>query len=284
MRHAHHPMGGLHRRAQVVKKKYENGAVCPTPSCDGIYTGKTGGGLCNRCYVRAKQGKTEGLVGNRRVALAGRGHGRWTEPLPQCIVLNCLNPRKHSSGSSPTDLCVEHWKNRKSLPMPECSFPGCTQPSRTRQKGSVLYCSGHYQQYKNKKELRPLIVKRWPVIDGMKQCSNCLQWSSLHVFGIRNSTGKHQSICPDCKPILARVSKYGGTYNQMKELVGRGRCDICDRECVVQIDHCHSTNRIRGALCTRCNLSLGQLEDSPSLLRSMLGYLLRHAVSFGGAA
>jgi len=231
-----------------VKKRYENGAACPTPLCDGIYEGKTAAGLCNKCYIRYRRGKAEGLVGNRCKAIAGQGSGRWPEYRP--------------------------W--------PECLFDGCLEASRTR--SGVPYCSGHYQQLKKGNELAPLINKRWAVVDGRKQCSNCLEWSELHDFAAVPSRDTTQAVCRPCMSIIKRMRQYGGTYDQMKELVGRGRCDICGQECVVQIDHCHSTNRIRGALCTRCNLSLGQLEDSPSLLRLMLGYLLRHAVSFGGAA
>ncbi len=52
-------------------------------------------------------------------------------------------------------------------------------------------------------------------------------------------------------------------------------CQICDVEVDynICIDHCHTTGRIRGFLCRRCNLLLGNAQDDPNLLRRMADYL-----------
>lgn len=65
-----------------------------------------------------------------------------------------------------------------------------------------------------------------------------------------------------------------------------GRCSICrqllTKQSDVQIDHCHSTGRVRGLLCAGCNTGLGMFRDNiESLLRAAV-YLspdaeLRHA-------
>ena len=39
------------------------------------------------------------------------------------------------------------------------------------------------------------------------------------------------------------------------------------------IDHCHTTGKIRGLLCKRCNSVLGEMKDSPNLLRRAANYL-----------
>lgn len=56
-----------------------------------------------------------------------------------------------------------------------------------------------------------------------------------------------------------------------------GGCAICRRpprsDISLHVDHDHSTGRIRGILCFRCNNSLGDLEDDPMLLRAALRYL-----------
>ncbi len=62
-------------------------------------------------------------------------------------------------------------------------------------------------------------------------------------------------------------------------LVDQGdACAICglvnnDRRMVV--DHCHSTGRVRGLLCSTCNLGLGHFSDEPALLFAALEYLER---------
>lgn len=52
-------------------------------------------------------------------------------------------------------------------------------------------------------------------------------------------------------------------------------CIICGETQKLQlaVDHDHKTGRVRGALCTRCNLGLGHFRDKPELLRLAALYL-----------
>ena len=45
------------------------------------------------------------------------------------------------------------------------------------------------------------------------------------------------------------------------------------------IDHCHSTGKVRGLLCMKCNVSLGNVEDNISKLIGLIFYLKK----YGGA-
>jgi Recombination endonuclease VII len=77
-------------------------------------------------------------------------------------------------------------------------------------------------------------------------------------------------------------SSYGLTVEQYQEMVRQqnGVCAICGRPPKggkktkrLSVDHCHKTGRIRGLLCTRCNIALGHVESS--LLPQMLAYLAK---------
>lgn len=57
-----------------------------------------------------------------------------------------------------------------------------------------------------------------------------------------------------------------------------GKCEICgvaqeDLNKPLNIDHCHSTNEVRGLLCTGCNFGLGFFKDNISNLRKAIVYL-----------
>jgi hypothetical protein len=52
-----------------------------------------------------------------------------------------------------------------------------------------------------------------------------------------------------------------------------GACQICTRTGPLVCDHDHCTGRIRGWLCRRCNLGLGQLGDTLDGLRRAVSYL-----------
>ena len=61
------------------------------------------------------------------------------------------------------------------------------------------------------------------------------------------------------------------------------RCLCCKtlfgilRETKPCVDHCHSTGRVRGILCGRCNLLLGHANDQPAILRACARYLKQFA-------
>jgi len=39
------------------------------------------------------------------------------------------------------------------------------------------------------------------------------------------------------------------------------------------VDHCHSTGKVRGLLCNRCNSAIGQLQDDITILMNAINYL-----------
>jgi hypothetical protein len=87
------------------------------------------------------------------------------------------------------------------------------------------------------------------------------------------------------------LSNYGITLAQYQEMLAsqEEKCAICEeRETSVDragtlkslaVDHCHNTGKVRGLLCSRCNTTIGKLEESPQLLRAMFDYLHKHAAA-----
>lgn len=59
-----------------------------------------------------------------------------------------------------------------------------------------------------------------------------------------------------------------------------GKCAICGsadtgttKSDHFFVDHCHSTNHVRGLLCHHCNLGLGNFKDNPRFLAEAITYL-----------
>lgn len=65
--------------------------------------------------------------------------------------------------------------------------------------------------------------------------------------------------------------------HQLLEIVaGRPKpniCEVCQKAASIVFDHCHLTDKFRGWICISCNIALGMVKNSPSVLRSLADYL-----------
>ena len=76
------------------------------------------------------------------------------------------------------------------------------------------------------------------------------------------------------------LKQYGLTlddYDEMLEEQGNS-CAICDVHISalptnLHVDHCHTTGKVRGLLCNKCNAGLGMYNDNPELLYTAIKYL-----------
>lgn len=66
------------------------------------------------------------------------------------------------------------------------------------------------------------------------------------------------------------VEEYNVLYNNQK-----GKCFICNKTMKgsLNIDHCHTTGKIRGLLCWSCNIGLGKFKDNKNYLQKAIEYL-----------
>lgn len=113
-----------------------------------------------------------------------------------------------------------------------------------------------------------------------------------------------RSICKACRKTQSREYQkrtknrdqrkyllkktFGITLEQYDQMLRSqaGVCAICGRaedsggERIVRknlsIDHSHDTGRLRGLLCTACNLLIGRLEKSLHILPAIRAYFLAH--------
>ena len=140
----------------------------------------------------------------------------------------------------------------------------------------------------------------------MKKCPKCDLEKSLSDF--RTDKRKKNGVGTYCKPCSRTLSNqykakrlalqgdslrkklvaverkrlYGITQEQFDDMKNEqnGCCAICkdklDHGKNTCVDHCHTTNKVRGILCAKCNFGLGQFNDSIQRLKSAIEYISHH--------
>lgn len=113
---------------------------------------------------------------------------------------------------------------------------------------------------------------------GLKWCYCCKQWLHKTKFLKDNSRGDGLSNhCRECNSAKGTASRYKISIELARRLrSGEERCQICNRERKLEVDHDHKTEKIRGYLCSGCNSALGLLSDDKNLFIKCIEYLEKH--------
>ena len=88
-------------------------------------------------------------------------------------------------------------------------------------------------------------------------------------------------LTPDKKKDYKLKSDHGISLSAYQSMVDgqRNKCKICGKNQSeikenLQVDHCHSSGKIRGLLCGKCNRGIGLLGDNASSLLKAYIYLM----------
>lgn len=88
---------------------------------------------------------------------------------------------------------------------------------------------------------------------------------------------------------LKLLKMYGITFDQYLLMLESQafQCKIClvDLETIspkhIHVDHCHTTNKVRGILCNLCNTSIGMAREDIEILENMIKYLKENNETVG---
>lgn len=126
-----------------------------------------------------------------------------------------------------------------------------------------------------------------------KKCTKCKETKSINEFHIHSDS--KDGYRAQCKKCISRqfklrynrcpvLSKHGLTEIDYELMLKsqNGVCVICKQPETVRqgnkiqylsVDHNHSTGKIRGLLCSKCNRMLSNARDNPEILRKAAEYL-----------
>lgn len=131
---------------------------------------------------------------------------------------------------------------------------------------------------------RPKKIKANYDSEGNKKCNICLRFLPISKFITKGRN--YSSSCSKCH----NSKKYGINALDYEKILEQQNyvCAICeqpelandkhkDYKRSLAIDHCHTTNKVRGLLCTKCNILLGQSNDDINRLYQAIEYLKRNS-------
>lgn len=133
---------------------------------------------------------------------------------------------------------------------------------------------------------------------GSKKCSKCKEIKSLSEFSKdKQHFSGRKSACKACSSVYFKqwrqknieqvkeqdkIKQIKRTYNVSHEEAlnyhnnRTGECPICGNIDFRVIDHCHTTGKIRGFICSACNSLLGYSRDNIKTLENAIKYLKDH--------
>lgn len=100
---------------------------------------------------------------------------------------------------------------------------------------------------------------------------------------------KYEQKTQPWRTFMTRLYKYGLTLDQYHSIQERQDfvCAICGldlpgfsrtKKCEIEssnlvLDHCHATDKVRGALCGSCNSGIGCFKNNIEFLQNAISYL-----------
>ena len=136
---------------------------------------------------------------------------------------------------------------------------------------------------KNWREKNKEYMKDWREKNKEKSNGYSKTWRENNKENVQQNKKNWKKENPDKVSASKRKdnlkAKYGlsvAEYDAMLRNQGGG-CAVCGKngQRRLAVDHDHATGKIRGLLCVKCNIAIGNANDDPALLQKMRDYLRR---------
>lgn len=125
-----------------------------------------------------------------------------------------------------------------------------------------------------------LKATKWNKVNKEAHANHELKYRTLNPKQMKENKQKYVKENPASIKNSALKYTYGIGLEEFNLLKSQQNncCAICatnekDLDVKLCVDHCHKTGKIRGILCTRCNLALGFIKEDIEALQKAINYL-----------
>lgn len=106
-----------------------------------------------------------------------------------------------------------------------------------------------------------------------------LQWLNKNKTKRNEYLKRYRKMRPDLEKNRQLKHRFGITLEDYHGLKNQqdNKCAICKTSfdnVTANVDHCHTTGKVRGLLCSKCNHGLGLFKDSVDNLNEAINFLL----------
>ena len=130
--------------------------------------------------------------------------------------------------------------------------------------------------------------KSCPICGELKERSEFYKWKSrqdgltaycIPCFAERNAKWNKENPekAKSASIATSRKIRFGISREDYQQMLvdQNNSCAICKKEIgwEAAVDHCHTTGKIRGLLCRKCNLGLGGFKDNIETIRKAIEYV-----------
>jgi len=113
------------------------------------------------------------------------------------------------------------------------------------------------------------------------ECNNKVRkMNPKHLKNSSLSAAKFRKKNPRSARSFQLKGLYGITIEDYDQMYAeqRGCCKICgEHHDKLYIDHCHTTDKVRGLLCPCCNAFIGMAKENVEILTNAIQYIKRHS-------
>ena len=106
------------------------------------------------------------------------------------------------------------------------------------------------------------------------RCKECINKKNLHNYYNETTEQRLRRIKNNAATHLKR--KFGLTSEEFSAMMLKqnNKCKICECEMKLpQVDHNHTTGKIRGLLCKPCNMAIGLLKEDTKVFYNAISYI-----------